>query len=54
MTLYEWLILGAIAALCVYACYVVADEKKKGHGTPGPLCGGNPACGRDEEHQIML
>lgn len=54
MAWYEWVILAAIAALCVYACRVVADERKKGRAAPGPLCGGNPCAGQDDEHQIML
>lgn len=54
MTWYEWVILAGIVGICVYACLVVAEEKKKGRPQPGPLCGGNPCCGQDEEHQILL
>lgn len=59
MAFYEWIILAAIAAVCVYACWAVNDERKKGRNLPGPLCGGNPHAGtpcpgQDDEHQIML
>lgn len=42
MQWWEWLILGAIAAACGVAVYVVNDLKKKGQHCPGSMCGGCP------------
>ena len=42
MSLLEWIILGGIVAICIFAVRVVADLKKQGVRYPGSMCGGCP------------